>query len=221
MVIAQNYKGLDGSLVRSGKHGIIGFRRDIQEPGRIAFTIAHELGHWELHPQHNQAMACTAGDIAAYKGTGIEQEANASAAELLMPTPMLALGLRFASPTVQKACEVATTYGTSLTAAAIRVVELIDYPAMVILSENNQVKWVVKNQKARQFFTVQRGDQINDEALAWNCLTEIDELEQPVPVEPGAWFARDRNAHRLTVWEQSAVLGDYDLVLSIVSFDEQ
>jgi Zn-dependent peptidase ImmA (M78 family) len=122
----QAYKGLDGSLMRSGRHGIIGYRRDIPEPGRIAFTIAHELGHWELHPNHSQAIACTAGDIAAYKGTGIEQEANAFAAELLMPTPMLAQSLRYASATIQKAAEVASTYGTSLTAAVIRVVELID-----------------------------------------------------------------------------------------------
>lgn len=219
--MAQNYKGLDGSLVRSGKHGIIGYRRDIQEPGRIAFTIAHELGHWELHHRHNQALACTAGDIAAYKGTGIEQEANAFAAELLMPTPMLAPGLRYASATVQVARKVATTYETSLTAAAIRVVELIDQPALVILSEHNRVKWVVRSPKARPYFTVQRGDAISDEALAWNCLTEIDELEQPIPVEACAWFARDHNAHRLAVWEQSAALGDYDLVLSIVSFDEE
>lgn len=218
--MAQNYKGLDGSLVRSGRHGIIGYRRDIQEPGRIAFTIAHELGHWELHPHHSQANACTAGDIAAYKGTGIEQEANAFAAELLMPTPMLAQSLKYASATIQKAAEVASTYGTSLTAAVIRVVELIDCPAMVVLSEDNRVKLVAKSGKARPYFTVQKGDAIDDDALAWNCLTEIDELEQPEQVKSSAWFSRDHNSHRLKVWEQSVMLGDYDLVLSIISFDE-
>jgi hypothetical protein len=196
--------------VRGGRFGIIGYRRDIQEPGRIAFTIAHELGHWELHPNHNQAIACTAGDIAAYKGTGIEQEANAFAAELLMPTPMLAQSLRYASPTVQKAREVAASYGTSLTAAAIRIVDLIDYPAMVVLSENNHVKWIASSSKARPYFSVQKGDPIDGEALAWNCLTEIDELGEPERVESSAWFARDRNSYRLQVWEQSVVLGDYE-----------
>lgn len=217
----QPYKNLDGSLVRGGRFGLIGYRQDIKEPGRVAFTIAHELGHWELHPQHSQAIACTAGDIAAYKGTGIEQEANAFAAELLMPTPMLAQQLRYASPTIQRAIQVATTFGTSLTAAAIRVVELIDFPAIVVLSADNRVSWAIASPKARPYFSVQRGDRIDDQALAWNCLTEPDELEEPVSVDPTAWFSRDRNSHRLQVWEQSAVLGDYDLVLTIVSFDEQ
>ncbi|MBX3110267.1 MAG: ImmA/IrrE family metallo-endopeptidase [Fimbriimonadaceae bacterium] len=221
MVMAQDYTGLDGSLIRSGKHGIIGYRRGIQEAGRIAFTIAHELGHWELHPHHNQAIACTAGDIAAYKGTGMEQEANAFAAELLMPTPMLAQSLQYASATIQQASKVANTYGTSLTAAAIRVIELIDCPALVVLSEDNRVKWVAKSRKARPYFTVQKGDPINDEALAWNCLAEIDEVEPPERVKANAWFTRDHNSYRLTVWEQSAMLGDYNLVLSVVSFDEQ
>lgn len=218
--MAQNYRGLEGSLVRSGRHGIIGYRRDIQEPGRIAFTIAHELGHWELHPLHSQAISCTAGDIAAYKGTGIEQEANAFAAELLMPTPMLAQSLQYASATIQKAAEVASTYGTSLTAAVIRVVELIDCPAMVVVSEDNRVKWVSKSGKAKDYYTVQKGDNIDADALAWNCITEIDELEQPEQVKPSAWFSRDQNLRRLNVWEQSATLGDYDVVLSVITFDE-
>lgn len=138
-----------------------------------------------------------------------------------MPTPMLVQSLRYASATIQKAVEVASTYGTSLTAAAIRVVELIDSPAMIVLSEDNRVKWVVKNSKARPYFTVRKEDPINDETLAWNCLTEIDELEQPERVGSDAWFSREHNSHRLQVWEQSVVLGDYDLVLSIISFDEQ
>ena len=217
----QPYKNLDGSLIRGGRFRLIGYRQDIREPGRVAFTIAHELGHWELHPNHSQAIACTAGDIAAYKGSGIEQEANAFAAELLMPTPMLAQTLRFASPTIQQAVEIASTFGTSLTAAAIRVVELIDFPAIVVLSADNRVTWSVSSPKARPYFCVQRGDPIDDRALAWNCLTEVEELEQPETVESSAWFSRDHSAHRLQVWEQSAVLGEYDVVLSIVSFDEQ
>ncbi len=217
----QPYKNLDGSLLRGGRFGLIGYRQDIKEPGRIAFTIAHELGHWELHRDYSQAIACTAGDIAAYKGSGIEQEANAFAAELLMPTPMLAQTLRYASPTIQKAIEVASTFGTSLTAAAIRVTELIDFPAIVVLSTSNRVNWAVSSLKARPYYSVQRGDPIDDRALAWNCLTEPDELDEPSSVDASVWFSRDHNADRLQVWEQSAVLGDYDLVLTIVSFDEQ
>jgi hypothetical protein len=92
---------------------------------------------------------------------------------------------------------------------------------MVVLSEDNLVKWVAKSSKARPYYAVQKGDSIDDDSLAWNCLTEIDELDEPERVESSAWFSRDHNSYRLAVWEQSAVLGDYDLVLSIITFDEE
>lgn len=220
VVHAQPYEGLDGSLVVGTRFAFIGYRETILEPGRIRFTIAHELGHLELHTSISQAIACTAGDIVAYRGSGMEQEANAFAAELLMPTAMLAEALKFASPTLQEAKKVAQRYGTSLTAASIRLVELIQYPAILIASDENIVRWVVKNSKANPYYTVQKGDTLHDDALAWNCLTELDEVEAPEEVPSGVWFGHDRDSYRLQVWEQSAILGSYGLVLTMLSLQE-
>ncbi len=58
--------------------------------GRRRFTIAHELGHWYLHRDaHSERFErfCRPADLNAR--AHIEGEANAFAAELLMPRPLL------------------------------------------------------------------------------------------------------------------------------------
>jgi Zn-dependent peptidase ImmA (M78 family) len=54
-----------------------------QNPRRKLFTIAHELGHYFLHRQLKNQFTC---DISSTTPSNdIEREANAFAAELLMP----------------------------------------------------------------------------------------------------------------------------------------
>jgi hypothetical protein len=62
-----------------------------QWPARRRFTIAHELGHWELHRGTERAVFCRAAMVepatseAAPKLPLSEEEANAFAAAVLMP----------------------------------------------------------------------------------------------------------------------------------------
>jgi Zn-dependent peptidase ImmA (M78 family) len=66
-----------------------------QWPARRRFTIAHELGHWRLHRDaHERAVFCRSGSIAPEAQTRgqlppAEDEANAFAAALLMPAPLV------------------------------------------------------------------------------------------------------------------------------------
>ena len=64
-------------------------------PARRRFTIAHELGHWELHRHGGQGVYCRSSvvdvDEAEESATsaGPEEEANAFAAALLMPAHLI------------------------------------------------------------------------------------------------------------------------------------
>ena len=63
-----------------------------QWPPRRRFTIAHEIGHWQLHRHHAQAAFCrsvTVQDAAPAALPLPEEEANAFAAALLMPAGLL------------------------------------------------------------------------------------------------------------------------------------
>ena len=67
-----------------------------QWPGRRRFTICHELGHWVLHRTGQQSLFCRHGSIEEAPPADThpplpiaEAEANAFAAALLMPAPLL------------------------------------------------------------------------------------------------------------------------------------
>src|SRR5687768_11074949 len=47
-------KGMDGCLVREGDAAIISVRSSLRFEGQKRFVIAHELGHFFLHPHTRQ-----------------------------------------------------------------------------------------------------------------------------------------------------------------------
>ena len=81
---------VSGVLVIEGGKGIIGFNPN-ESTVRQRFTIAHELGHYELHKDGNELFVDKDFKVLfrnhnSSKGEIIkEQEANAFAAALLMP----------------------------------------------------------------------------------------------------------------------------------------
>ncbi len=88
--------GLDvsGVLVVEGGKGTIGFN-PTESIVRQRFTIAHELGHYELHKDGDQLFVDKGFKVMfrdQNSATGedrMEQEANAFAAALLMPEPLI------------------------------------------------------------------------------------------------------------------------------------
>lgn len=64
-------------------------------PGRRRFTICHELGHWCLHRRPGTPVFCRHGEIDPDPGEeraerpAAEEEADAFAAALLMPAPLV------------------------------------------------------------------------------------------------------------------------------------
>jgi len=66
-----------------------------QWPPRRRFTIAHELGHWELHRHAGAGVYCRSSMVDADDSADAdrppepEEEANAFAAAVLMPAPLI------------------------------------------------------------------------------------------------------------------------------------
>lgn len=84
LVRAAPTRGARANLLRMGDRGVISVDELVLEQRRWA--IAHELGHFEVHPNISYLGFCTGEDLRAdYHGSGREPEANAFAAELLMP----------------------------------------------------------------------------------------------------------------------------------------
>ena len=77
--------GLSGLMHRQGQHVVIGINEG-HSRARQRFTLAHELGHWLLNHGDTVVDTVERRDELSTQGTNVnEMEANAFAAELLMP----------------------------------------------------------------------------------------------------------------------------------------
>lgn len=122
---------VSGVLVRRGDETVIGVNAR-HHPNRQRFTIAHELGHFMLHPDAPTVLVDDAfvhfrGDDITAPTDSRELEANVFAACLLMPEVMLRADLRgqyidaFDEGAVRA---LARRYGVSQQALTIRLVRL-------------------------------------------------------------------------------------------------
>ena len=85
-------QGAQGRLVVRNGRGKVRIDAGIPELGRKRFIAAHELGHFELHCSSKALFfSCKAEYFDLWRKTNpiVEREANAFAAEFLMPGPMI------------------------------------------------------------------------------------------------------------------------------------
>jgi Zn-dependent peptidase ImmA (M78 family) len=129
------------TMKNNGKVSII-LNKDIKSLTRRKFTLAHELGHAWLR-SHTGKFSCESATIETRTKNERESEANAFAAELLMPEDNFLSDIRNLNPTVDALHELGDVkYGTSITSTALRFAELTTIPCAVVLSEKGVVKWV-------------------------------------------------------------------------------
>jgi Zn-dependent peptidase ImmA (M78 family) len=128
---------VDGFLLRTRRldKGVIGVNTH-HHINRQRFTVAHELGHFLLHKGDTVHVDQAAPhqiklrDVNSSSGTDLEEiEANAFAAELLMPEPFLARDLRTRSKREilnndDLLSELAEKYTVSSRALTLRIVNL-------------------------------------------------------------------------------------------------
>jgi Zn-dependent peptidase ImmA (M78 family) len=90
------HRSFSGMLIRKDGYALIGINSG-EAPVRQRFTIAHELGHFFLHPQKD-AFVDYRDNSRDVMRTPREQQANMFAAALLMPGELLQKDVRpFAS----------------------------------------------------------------------------------------------------------------------------
>ncbi|TAK58118.1 ImmA/IrrE family metallo-endopeptidase [Patescibacteria group bacterium] len=80
-------KDFSGLLIRKDGHALIGIN-DNEAPVRQRFTIAHELGHFFLHPRKDTFVDYRDNKKDVMR-TAVEKQANMFAAALLMPRTLL------------------------------------------------------------------------------------------------------------------------------------
>jgi Zn-dependent peptidase ImmA (M78 family) len=132
--------GCDARIVGADDSAIITVNKS-QSRGRERFLAAHELAHW-LRDAGEVALRCNPDESFDESGGGNrETRANDDAADLLLPRSMFKPRAEGKSMTIQIASTLADTFDTSLTATTLRLVKLESFPAVVVVSEIDRMKW--------------------------------------------------------------------------------
>lgn len=212
--------GLEARLVRVGDRGKIRVSDAIREPGRYRFSVAHELGHWELHRQRTQMTLseCTSIQVSpGYRGDGTELEANCFASELLMPEFMFRP--RCSGPmSLHLAAQLARTFDASLTASAIRLITLRDDYAAVIYTVEGLIKWFWPSQNF-EYAWIERTQELLAPSPAAKYWKRGQEPPQdPVQIPPYTWLSDDFIGD--SIYEHSIPMPTYNAVLTLIWVDD-
>lgn len=220
LVLYEELKGSDGCLVRKGSEAVISVNSLIREEGKRRFVVAHELGHYFLHPDIRQIDLCKERDIDrwSYNNDPQEAEANYFAAELLMTEWMFLPRIEGEVPSFEIIKKIATEFRTTVCSTAIRFVNMTKEPCALMASEKMEWKWFVANE---QFNFLLREERRIDR---YTCAAEIFGGKSNAIREnrvPAASWLRDYDDNsKECITEDSIRLGNYGLVLSLLWIEE-
>lgn len=190
----------------------------VTSAGRKRFTIAHEFGHYLLHRDQRDRFECGDADIETgdRDKKAIETDADQFASTLLMPLDDFRKQVDGHSVSFDLIGHCADRYGVSLTASALRWIEIADKRAVLVASRDDHMLWAKSNEAAFKsgavFATRKRTIELPRDALAYsdNCSS----TNQMQSVRAQVWFPREPAYVELT--EMTKVAGNYDYTLTLL-----
>lgn len=147
-----NIPGFEGLLAchSSKKKWKIGYNSSIKSPGRIRFTLAHELGHYLLHREGQRSFSCTQQDMHEWDegDRKIESEADTFASFLLMPANDFRCQISSNGPSIDLLLHCSDRYGVSPMAAALKMVEIYPGRVVAVAAREGFVLWARSSKAA-------------------------------------------------------------------------
>lgn len=141
------YESLDGCAARIlgvDDRAIITVDKNSPRP-RQRFSAAHELGHW-MRDRGKIAFSCAEQKLIREWGPdNPEKRANRYGADLLLPRKVLESHARGLPGTFETVRRLGKIFETSLTATAIRLVELGSCPVIIVCNERGGRKWFARS----------------------------------------------------------------------------
>ncbi len=202
-------------VIEDGVQAII-IKQDVLPAQRKRFTLAHELGHYELHRHKSKTYKCnpTESIISDMKKLAPDEiEANQFAAELLMPEQWFKTDVAKMTFGMNTIKDMSKMYDVSRTATAYRYINYCGYVAAIVISDGNSV---LSFKGSPEFF---------DEGCFVSPKTKV----KPVPdgkihkYEYHEWLDANSKLDRygFPIYEQSIEMSSYNRVISLVYFEDE
>ena len=215
-----DFEGALYPLTKSGKWAIL-YNPKIPSKGRINFTLAHEFGHYLIHRKLNPAgFECGEARVLGYDGDEarrtIEQEADTFASYLLMPMDDFRAQVGRNDMTLDLLGHCADRYDVSMTAAALKWLDLTDECAVLVTAVNGFVLWCWRSKAAkRQRIFFERGMPLPAGSWAANPSLSLSAPSAGVTLPPTVWPARGE------VREMAIFADRYEMTISLLIFERR
>lgn len=213
-IVYQPLEGCEARLIGYHDRAFITVNSSARKE-RQRFSAAHELAHWIGH-RGKVALQCDGQQFTQrWNGKDKEAWANNYAAQLLLPTSMFQPFTANRPLTFDTARRVASHFQTSLTASAIRLVELSPVSSMVICSSKNRRVWFRRSPIIEDADIWPRKT-LQPATSAYRLLHCGEEPAGPIELCANAWFGGPQCVKE-TVTEDSTYV-TADLVLTLLTW---
>jgi len=215
-IVYEPLRGCEARLIGRGDRAIITVNSR-SSLGRQRFSGAHEVGHW-LYDRGEIALACTSAAMTSnWTRSGRETRANRFGADLLLPPAMFKVAADGMPPTLDSVSLLADRFRTSLTATAIRLVELGGQPAMVALYGTEGRKWFVPGPEVRDLLWPVRA--VSTGSAAEELMRGGGDYRAARDVTADIWID-DTDADAYLLHEESYRIAD-ELVLTLLWWEDE
>lgn len=222
-VIGDDLPGFEGALYGTENKGRIEwaliYNSAVFVPGRIRFTMAHELGHYILHRQTRKSFECNQDDMLRWESQEkqIEAEADVFASSLLMPIDdfRTQIGHEIVDLEILDGC--AVRYGVSLTAAVLKWLEFTPQRAVLVVSRDDHILWARSSQSALKsgafFRTRGRVIPVPEGSMATSNQIVVPE-RQGIEIAATIWFPTEPKD--MVLREMKIVSDRYEQTMSLL-----
>ena len=221
LVQYRNLSGVEARVAVIGERAIITVSHTVEDDRRRRFSIAHELGHLEMHRTESSLALCTGEDLDNWRtrrsAANREQEANEFASALLLPERFFSPLCKKKEPSLELVAELADTFEVSLTATALRYLAFCNEACAVVFSRDGDIRWF---QGSRDFEDI--GVFINTSSpLDRSSYASLFFRGDHIPsvrhrVYASTWFVPGKYHPDAMIYEQSWPMTKYNAVLTLL-----
>jgi Zn-dependent peptidase ImmA (M78 family) len=195
-------EGMDGCIVRDGNAAIITVSSTISYEGQKRFVIAHELGHYFLHPNTRQVESVNREQTNNWSEHQVieEYEANLFAAEMLMPSALFGERIKGKIPSFDLIEALQRDFRTTLTATAVQFVLNSTEECAIVSSSERQRSWFILSPGFS--FRLLEETYIH----GCSCAAEVNATKRQSrssQVEAGYWLEGFRGNHKAVLTEDA------------------
>ena len=189
--------------------GVIRLSTHGSSRGRERFSIAHEIGHLVLHAETSLCHESDLEDV--HSDHNREAEANAFAAELLMPRPLLTAYAASRAMSVSTITETATQFKVSATAAAHGLLGVTHEPCAIIMCQKGRVAW---KRRTEDFWPLP-ADRIPSKSLVHHRGPALPDGRECVVED---WCVTPKSGGTRALWEEVLPMPAFGAALVLLTF---